>query len=212
MELVAKDPSIFKRIKERFSNSSHSFEQNLARHIDDSLDLILENEKISVKTIEKREKRIKGMVQRKIQIEKQKQKEKEEKEKQKEIKQIMEKKRIEKDPITKIQKNQDEKRKQTEALRKERYEQRLKEDTKPKIKRSRETKSQRSQNADDSPDEDENRIKRRNPPRSSRTKSEFEIIMKGKIIIDRDRNILKNQGRWHMEPMDVHGSDEFSFL
>jgi len=218
VELVAKDPSIFKRIKERFGNSNHSFEQNLGRHIDDSMDLIIENEKVSAKTIEKRDKRLKGMVQRKLHIEKQKIKEKEEKEKQKEIKQIMEKKRIEKDPITKIQKNQDEKRKQTENLRKERYEQRLKEDAKPKIKRPRE-RSQRSQNnnesSNNSQDEADNRISMRRtdnrPSRNKSTKKDFEIVMLGKVIIDRDRNIIKNVGKWHMEPVDKHGSDEFSF-
>lgn len=118
--MVAKDPNIFKRINERFSNSTHSFEQNLARNIDDNLDIIMENEKINAKILEKREKRLKCMSQRKIMIEKQKIKEREEREKQKEARQAMEKKRVEKDPITKIQKNQDERKKQTEILRKER--------------------------------------------------------------------------------------------
>lgn len=130
----------------------------------------------------------------------------------------MEKKRIEKDPITKIQKNQDEKRKQTENLRKERYEQRLKEDAKPKIKRPRE-RSQRSQNnnesSNNSQDEADNRISMRRtdnrPSRNKSIKKDFEIVMLGKVIIDRDRNIIKNVGKWHMEPVDKHGSDEFSF-
>jgi len=80
----------------------------------------MENEKINAKMLEKRDKRLKCMSQRKIMIEKQKIKEREEREKQKEARQAMEKKRVEKDPITKIQKNQDERKKQTEILRKER--------------------------------------------------------------------------------------------
>jgi len=120
VELIAKDSAIFQRIMERFSNSTHTFEQNIAQSIDNKLDEIMENDKINFKVLEKRDKRLKSIAIRKVQIEKQKEMDKEEREKQKEMRQINEKKRIEKDPITKIQKNESDKRHKTEQLRKDR--------------------------------------------------------------------------------------------
>ena len=57
-------------------------------------------------------------------------------------------------------------------------------------------------NLEELPDENDNKIK------NQKNNSNFEIVMLGRIVIDRVRYKLKNLGKWHI--VDMHKSEDYN--